>query len=276
MFFERSIYYMPKQSQIDYWENEWGVRDIEKQVISGKKKAWWPILENILKNEIGDNDLIVEAGCGMGQFVYLMHKMGKQVIGVDVTEKAVSRTKKLYPELDLRVQDIRSLDMPDESVKLMLSLGVLEHFPEGMGEALMEAARVIEKGGALFLTIPYNNLYRKIREPWWRLKFSLSRNKAIQKLISIAEKEFYQYAYSENEVKKILFESGFKVEKVFLHHTHVAATKDFKDAWWFKLWNGKLFWKEVSHRKIRKWAEKREKKTPTFFAHIALYVARKS
>lgn len=275
MFYSKSIYYMPKQSQVDYWENEWDIRDLEKQIANGHKKAWWPVLEDILKTEVGPDDLVVEAGCGMGQFVYLMHQMGKKVVGVDVTEKAVERTRKHYPELDLRVQDIRSFDLPDNSVKLMLSLGVLEHFKEGPHDSLKEAARVIQPNGIFFVTIPYNNYFRQLREPWWRVKHAVMQNKAFQSITGSSDIEFYQYTYSEKEMTELLARYGFKVERVLLHHSHVAAAKDFKNAWWFKLLNKQLPTKELSSKAIKKWAARQEQINPARFAHIALYVARK-
>ena len=274
MNFRKSVFYMPKQSQLSYWENEWSIRDVEKQIASAHKKAWWPDLERILNEEVTGDDLIVEAGCGMGQFVYVLHHMDKKVVGVDVTEQAVQHTRSMFPELDIRVQDIRKLEFADESIKLMLSLGVLEHFEEGPDHALMEASRVMKKGGVLFLTIPYNNRYRRRLEPFRRMKRWFESIPFVQKMFSLPEKVFYQYTYSEEEIKELLESYGFVVERTLLHHTHVAA-KEFSNSWWFRLKVNRSIIKPVSATKIKKWAKKQESKNPDAYAHIALYVARK-
>ncbi len=277
MIFNRSIYYMPKQTQVEYWENEWDIRDLEKQIEAGQKKAWWPVLVDLLENEVGDDELVVEAGCGMGQFVYLMHKMGKRVLGVDVTEVAISRTKKAYPELDLQVQDIRNFDLEDDSVKLMLSLGVVEHFIEGPQDPLKEAARVIKPGGILFITIPFTNHFRRLREPWWRLKYFFLKQEWFRKMVNSPELEFYQYTYSEGEVRRILKRFGFTVEKTLMHHAHMTVQKDeIRHSWWFKRLHKKdLKHKEVPHSVMKKWSAEQDQNNPSRFAHIALYVARR-
>lgn len=60
--------------------------------------------------------------------------------------------------LDLRMADMRALDLADGSVDRALCVSVLEHvYPEvgGDAQALAELHRVLAPGGALLLTVPF-------------------------------------------------------------------------------------------------------------------------
>lgn len=244
MWFGTCTYTMPTQTHRDYWANQWSDRVLERQIASGHKKAWWPILVDLVQS-LRDEDLIVEAGCGMGQYVYLIKKMGKRIIGVDVIDQAISKTKTLYPELPLMLQDVRCLALADNVVELMISLGVVEHFERGPDEALAEAARVVRPGGRLFIAVPFSNWYRRFREPVRRVK---------RRMIGQKGQSFYQYTFGQGWFCKKLEQYGFRPEKSLLHHSHVALKKDLpwlvrlpiptkerlSEAKAYKLW-GRLF-----------------------------------
>ena len=71
MLFRRCIYHIPRQSGNEYWERLWAERDIHQLIEIGKKKAWWPVLCELLES-LREKELILEAGCGLGQFVHLL------------------------------------------------------------------------------------------------------------------------------------------------------------------------------------------------------------
>lgn len=220
---KRCVYYLPKRVHEDYWENQWSERDVRRQIEAAPRKAWWPDLCRRL-DELAPGALILEAGCGMGQFVYLLHEAGHRVIGVDLAAEAIGRTKEIFPQLDLRVQDVTRLELPDASVGMYVSLGVVEHRPEGPESILREAARVLTDGGVLFITVPYYNLFRRLREPWWRLKHWVRRRPSWS--ARFGEIAFYQYAFGRAEFESILRANGFTTDYHKLHHSHVALRKD--------------------------------------------------
>ncbi len=108
------------------------------------------------------DELILEAGCGLG--IELIHWRGKgyRVVGIDYAENALRQVNIYQPGHQLAVGDIHQLPYPDSSFGAYLSFGVLEHFEFGPGPALQEANRVLKPGGLLVLTVPYPNLI-------WRL-----------------------------------------------------------------------------------------------------------
>ena len=79
------------------------------------------------------------------------------------------------------------------------SLGVFEHFQEGMQAQWEEAARVVRSGGYLFLTVP-------IMSPLRRLKARLN---AYPAFIEVPAGSFYQYAYSVQAIVSSAEVNGF-------------------------------------------------------------------
>ncbi|MDQ3952092.1 MAG: class I SAM-dependent methyltransferase [Actinomycetota bacterium] len=111
----------------------------------------------------------LEAGCGLGRFVAFMEHRGFQdVRGLDVSPEAVAIVNRLAPHLEVTCGDVSSLPFEDDSVRGIVSLGVVEHFREGPGPALREMARVMMPGGVAVVTVPYLNLVRRLKR-WLRL-----------------------------------------------------------------------------------------------------------
>lgn len=257
----RCVYYMPRQAQKDYWEDRWSERDLERLIEGGPKKAWWEDLGRVLQG-IDPQALILEAGCGMGQFVYLLHRAGRRVVGVDVADQALRRTRERHPQLDLRLQDVTRLEFPDASVAVYISLGVVEHTREGPQVILREAARVLADDGVLFITVPYYNLFRRLREPWWRIKHWVRRWPLWTRL-GWGQIVFYQYAFGRSEFEAILRRAGFVPETHKLHHTKVALTKDLPST---------LRMKPKRFKRLLARLERR----PWLMSHMMLVVARRA
>jgi len=263
---------MAPQTQKEYWQDQWEQRDFDKQVASAEKKAWWAELLRLLE-DVGSDDLVVEAGCGLCQFVYRIHGMGHRIVGIDITDATLERVREHHAELDLRAMDVREMDFPDSSVKFMLSLGVLEHFEEGPDDLLREAARVIEPGGVFFATVPYSNVYRRMREPWRRLQRSVGKRLGLR---SFLDAVFYQYTYARKDMIRRLAEHGFEVEKTLLHHSHVAVKKDLAKNYLFRAMNLNLFSsKPITSHRYRRWGKYLDRISPSLMSHICLYIARR-
>lgn len=142
---------------------------------------------------------IVEAGCGLGQFVYMFASLGHHCIGLDYSAKLIEQAKRrgeFLPDLSGSVEWVEGtiLDMPfeDNSLDCYASFGVLEHFRRPQQrQILAEAARVLRVGGILYQYVPsfwspwtirreIRYWYRKLRPPhmvWQRnMRRSLVRS----------------------------------------------------------------------------------------------------
>ncbi|MCB2167780.1 MAG: class I SAM-dependent methyltransferase [Deltaproteobacteria bacterium] len=261
MLSKHYAYLMPKMLQKDYWEEQWYSRNLMKQIANAKKKAWWPILER-MTNNIANNEIILEAGCGMGQFVYVLDEMGKKIIGIDIAEKAILNCKDLYPKLNFIISDINEIPLPNNCVKLLISLGVIEHFEEGPDKSLKEANRVLKHGGTLFLTFPYYNIVRRIKSPIRRYK---NRSKSKDDYV------FYQYAFSLNHIAKMLDEIGLDVQSSFPHHSHIFLKDEIPLFKYLK----NPFRKQSDSATYKLWGKRIDKISKHICSHMLLVTAKK-
>ena len=156
-----------------------------------------------IKKYVTPGQLVLEGGCGLGQWVYLLSGEGYRTVGVEYSDWAVEKIKAVVPSLDVRQGDVSQLDFQDNYFDGYMSFGVAEHFQDGPGEVLKEAVRVLKPGGILFLSFPYMNMVRKIAQPFVFFKETMAARRDGW--------EFYQYAYPAGEMKKYLSESGFEI-----------------------------------------------------------------
>jgi SAM-dependent methyltransferase len=110
------------------------------------------------------NGRVLEAGCGLGRFVRYLKSHGfLNIVGVEISEDAVRTLKDVAPDLNVQCGDILDLPFGDCSIEGVISLGVVEHFPEGPQKALREMFRVMSPTSRAIITVPYLNWIRRIK-----------------------------------------------------------------------------------------------------------------
>ena len=160
---------------------------------------------------------MLEGGCGLGTWILLLRKEGVNIIGIDFSHWTVEKLRQVMPGFPVEVGDVTKLPYNDASFDAYISLGVAEHFLEGPGYVLKEAHRVLKPGGLLFLAVPYMNPIRLLARPWDAIVENIqSKN---------ANLDFYQYAYSSLEMKRILGSQGFTVLKVYPYNIYFFLTE---------------------------------------------------
>lgn len=141
---------------------------------------------------------VLEAGCGMGQIVYLLRKNGFDCDGVDNAAETIARIRELKPDLPLRVEDLLQLSVPDATYSGLVSLGVVEHRQQGPEPFLIESLRILEPGGVAIFTVPHFSPLRRIKARLGCYKARVSGN-------------FYQYAFTLDEFTRFVEQAGFEV-----------------------------------------------------------------
>lgn len=179
----------------------WGNHVIEDEVSACSNRN---IVEHFLKN-LPKGEPILEAGCGLGAWVVFLSEKGYDISGIDHDEKVIERLKGWKPSLKVSSGDISRLPYGDNFFGAYISLGVVEHFEEGCEEALKEAYRVLKPGGLIFLTVPLENIFRKIFAHPLRSLY-LILHKLRGDTIHFAE-----YRYSEIEACKMIENAGFQI-----------------------------------------------------------------
>ena len=150
-----------------YWDQNWHSMSIESAVSFCEADPIRAVLDEYLPRR----GKILEAGCGLGQWVVYYRRKGYLIEGVDYAEETIKRILEYDGKLPVKIADVRWLPYPDDYFDAYYSGGVIEHFEEGPYVVLQEAARVLKNGGILIISVPYMNLMRQLSSlfkitPW--------------------------------------------------------------------------------------------------------------
>lgn len=196
-----------------YWTRTWEdtLESVEgENFVDLKKREEYRLMAPYL-NELSGGKRILDAGCGMGEWIIFLSPLGYDVYGVDISLQTISWLKKKFPQYRFLHGDIRRLDFPDNYFDACFSWGVFEHFEEGMGLCINEAWRVLRPQGHLFISVPFQNwrhIFRDARslnrgDEFYNPEFGYSD-----------PMRFYQWRFTIPELERELIMGGFRVIKI--------------------------------------------------------------
>ena len=94
--------------------------------------------------------LILDAGCGPGQWTNFLQEHGAEVVGVDLATAFVERARQRFPRVPFTEGNLEDLQLPDGSVAGILSwYSIIHADPADVGKILREFARCLKPGGYL-------------------------------------------------------------------------------------------------------------------------------
>lgn len=197
--------YYRKEADSSFWDAHWDSQDLS-HFYNWAEQGRLGFHEKTFPRWLPPEGRVLEAGCGLGQFVLALRKRGWDAEGVEWGEKTVEYVNRRYPDLPIRRGDVTKLDVPDDRYMGYISLGVVEHRREGPTPFLKEAYRILAPGGVALIAVPYFNVIRQVKA---RLGF-FSREHG--------EYEFYQYAFTKNEFSKLVASEGFAIVRVYRYN----------------------------------------------------------
>lgn len=189
--------YYSRSADSDFWTEHWGTHSVEELLAVTRRSP----LTRLIETHLPSHGLVLEAGCGLGQYVLYLRERGHRVVGADWSLEALRAGTRLGAPL--AVMDLRALAARDSAAACYLSLGVVEHDAAGPGAIVAEAARVLAPGGVLLLSVPYWNGLRRLFSPWVARAGRRTRASGGQ---------FYQFAFTRAEVRAFLEAAGFRVD----------------------------------------------------------------
>jgi len=181
----------------DFWTEHWGRQSVAELLAVARRSPLTRLIVEALPPP--GQGPVLEAGSGLGQYVILLRERGWRVIGVDASAEALA-TCRLAARVPLMRVELGRLPARDRAFAAYVSLGVVEHDPDGPDRIVAEAARVLMPGGVLLLSVPYWNGVRRLGAPWLRRE---------SRAVADSGGRFYQFAFSRAEVASVMVRHGF-------------------------------------------------------------------
>jgi SAM-dependent methyltransferase len=91
---------------------------------------------------------VLDVGCGSGEFLALLNRLGAITAGTDPAPGMLELARQLDPAADIRPGTAEAIPWPDSSFDVVTAVNSLQ-FAESPGDALAEAVRVAVPGGSV-------------------------------------------------------------------------------------------------------------------------------
>jgi SAM-dependent methyltransferase len=178
----------------EFWNEHWGGHTTRELLDVARTSPLTELITSALQRD----GTVLEAGCGLGQYVVLLRERGWRAAGADASLDAL-RTCRQFTPVPLAAMRLEALAVRDGALAAYVSLGVVEHVEAGPDAILAEAARALRPGGVAIVSVPYLNGVRRLARPWLvRRNHALARRGAA----------FYQYAFTRAELVAALADHG--------------------------------------------------------------------
>lgn len=151
--------------ETNLWKSYWNKRGREisdldlcigrtPDLLSTKTKEWiWKQI--VCSLELKVNDVLVDAGCGVGDSIVKIGKVGL-IIGVDFADTLLKLAKTRVEHLDNHVVFINgsivNLPLKDETIDKAISISVLQYIPDDLlFQTLNELVRIMRNEGIIVI-----------------------------------------------------------------------------------------------------------------------------
>jgi len=153
------------------------------------------VINKHLKNS---NQKILDIGCGAGTLSFYLAKRGHNVLGVDISSKAIKECSVSTKSLGLEHLNFKQLDFPNkypnEKFDVVILTEVIEHLEDDK-KTLMVINKLLKPNGLIILSTPSNTA------PLHRLGVTKKFDKDVGHL----------RRYSLEEIARLVKKSGFKI-----------------------------------------------------------------
>lgn len=138
---------------------------------------------------------ILDIGSSFGWFEKMAIELGcKEVVGIEPEEKLFYEAQKEVPKAIFKKGSALKIPAKDKSFDLVVMFDVIEHTPKGTEMMVFkEIKRILRPRGELALSTPLNFWLTNLMDPAWY---------------------FGHRHYKEEQLKRMLGKSGFKIEKI--------------------------------------------------------------
>ena len=193
------------------WDEDWEAYTPERTRSVKEYYRAYPVVYPSLVRYLPRDGICLEAGSGLGFWVALLAEAGFTARGIDRSPIAVRQSRATFPDLTFDEGDVLSLPFGDGSLAGYVSFGLAEHFKDGPGPMLEEAARVLRSGGVAIITVPWASPLRR----WRPGRPSTPPRGSV----------FYQYFFQRDELAQHIREAGL-VPFAFATYSPLKTLRD--------------------------------------------------
>ncbi|CAG1004019.1 Arsenite methyltransferase [Methanosarcinales archaeon] len=153
--------------------------------------------------KISKDEMVLDIGCGSGLQTMLIGKKCKKVIGIDISEKAITIAKSISHymkgrfNIEFRCIKLENANFENEFFDRIFSFCVIEHI-SNYSEILKEAHRILKNNGQMIFSVD-----------------SLENIKDIKLVEKHKKQHFVEKYFKKEELKTILEEIGFKRIEIY-------------------------------------------------------------
>jgi len=109
-------------------------------------------LLNRFAEEVRGRGLVADLGCGPGHVARYLHDQGVTMIGIDLSPQMIEEARRLNPELEFKVGDMRKLSLLDASFVGVIAFYSIVHLaPDELPAIMAELRRVLMPGGLILV-----------------------------------------------------------------------------------------------------------------------------
>jgi SAM-dependent methyltransferase len=139
---------------------------------------------------------LLDVGCGSGQYLFELARLGWQVSGVEPSARAAAIGR--AAGLDVHVGDILTVDLAPASFDVVRFNHSLEHMPDPTA-ALAAAKGFLKEDGYLVVGVPNtDSLWARVfGRWWWHLGLPV-----------------HAYAFNPSNLRALLEKAGYRIERV--------------------------------------------------------------
>lgn len=197
------------QRPTEYWDRKYEAEGVKRDAPEAyRKQLFYPLLVQHLTR----GGTYLDAACGLGGWLAFLRSRGYDVVGLDMSRKAIEMAKRLDPTLPVQRGDIRRLPFPDASFDGYLAIGAWEYAEDTVEDAAREARRVLKSGGVLLVEVPYANPFRR----WTYLPLKTLET-AIRATLLGRRPTFSHHIFRKGDIRVLLEELGFEILELNPH-----------------------------------------------------------
>jgi len=158
-------------------------------MISGRVR----VVLDLVKSQELKGKTLVDVGSSSGWLENEIQNLGlKKIIGVEPSDKARRQAQRNVRGALFLKGSADSIPLKDSSTDIVTLFDVIEHVPKGTENSVfLEIKRILVKGGILLLSTPNSSAFDFLDPAWF----------------------FGHRHYSINKIKRMLLQSGFKVDR---------------------------------------------------------------